>query len=184
MHYADFFINDPFEEIIRKTSQAYIVNIIPFKIFSIDQINKKRLKRKTELEKLKISIKSKNITYEQQLVKEYNGYFDALKSLIINAIGINLNGVPLSLVQFEAFSDLNTLLLKWKEYGGYKPELLGIFSFFNSEYYKKIPVVDIQCKLASLLLQMIVLLNQEIQWIFHIFHMYYLIHRQSLLIEK
>jgi hypothetical protein len=86
---------------------------------------------------MKASIKSKNITYDQQLALEYSGYFDALKKMIAGSIKNSKYGLFLSLAQFEAFSDFNKLLNKWEEYGGAKPELDSIINFLNLSIIKK-----------------------------------------------
>ncbi len=104
---------------------------------------------KEKLQNLKDNIKSQSISYNEQLRKEYDSSLEAYSLLLNKSINLTMQGLPLTLTEYEG---INSIIELWNRYKGEPPDIEGVISFLKSDYFKKIPLINIQCKLGAFLL--------------------------------
>jgi uncharacterized protein YdcH (DUF465 family) len=142
--YKDAFFDDPVNEI--KKINDYIISIkYDISKEEINQLKKKKEQLINELESIRKDKVNDNITYEQQLYEEYKGYPRAYLKQFSQITSNQINSVE----DFFQARSIGILLSAWKRYNGKPKGLTALKRYFNSEYYKSIPFVDISARLYA-----------------------------------
>ena len=149
LEYQDAFGENLDEEFKQLRYKKFIVSVLPMKYQSIDEIKKKRSDLREKLQNLKDNIKSQSISYNEQLRKEYDSSLEAYSLILNKSINLTMQGLPLTLTEYEG---INSIIELWNRYKGEPPDIEGVISFLKSDYFKKIPLINIQCKLGTFLL--------------------------------
>ncbi|NUM76574.1 hypothetical protein HUU40_19595 [candidate division KSB1 bacterium] len=150
LDHQDAFLLAPIDAISRSQFQTPFYSILPSRVQTINDIKKSREQIRCELEKIKS--KARGIAYEEQLLKEYQGKTEAFSIITETSLKNQMLGLPLSIAQYEGLKNFYRFVTLWDGYGGNPAGSEGLMEFLNSEYYRSIPQVSIQCKLGALLL--------------------------------
>lgn len=152
LSFDDAFFFDPVEAISRAKFQSLMFSILPSRVQTINEIKQSREQMRLKLEQIRAKASAQGSTFENQLAKEYQAKTEAYSIIANETLGNQLQGLPLTSCQYEGLKDLYRVITWWDKFDGSPKGLEGILEFLNSEYHRKIPHVDIQCKLGALLL--------------------------------
>lgn len=146
----EIFYDDPIKEIESHEYSPYIIRSVatPPKHLIDESIASKKRKREV-LEKLRLSNVEKNISFEQQFLNEQNGhilsYVETLQKHLVNP----------DFIFEDNFFHLKPLFIHlsyWKLLTEKEADIEGFIAFLNSEYYKVMPVVTLECLIYADLL--------------------------------
>lgn len=136
--YQDFFENDPTEQL--SSTSKYIVSVDLGLMEDPELIKKRNLDQINRLEKLRQSIVSKEISFEEQLEKEYKAELDTV-STISRKNKENLNYID--------FMSVNDYWIYWNQLDCSFSKFLA---FLTSPFYRKIPKINIDCQISAKIL--------------------------------
>lgn len=118
-----------------------------------DNLIKKEIESKQHtlemLEDLRQYNVENNISYEKQLELEYMGMLEAQIWAINNCLTKVHQKEPLSYDDYCQLGMMTELLEEWRELKGQPVDFAELQSFFNSDYHRSVPVVDIKATLAA-----------------------------------
>lgn len=147
LSYQDVFYKDPIREL--QSDKPFIIYVNTARLQTIEQVKLGKDKICKSFELIRQEAQNNKETFEERLQNEYTGYMKGQMQL-----GANL-WLKISTGQQPTFEDvlgsmtLGMHLNCWKNYGGNPGGLPGLVGFYNSDIFKKIPCIDISCKLLT-----------------------------------
>ena len=152
LFYKDIFLSDPIKELYKKSRQTYYVTIKFPILFGEDKVKENKTKLNENLEKQRQANVRNKITFDQQLENEYTGGLSAL--YILQNKFFKREFVD----QFDDYNSycgvqlLNQQLYLWETLVKKSKDYAGLELFYNSDYYKSMPRMNISCKLYAKLM--------------------------------
>lgn len=148
-NWEDMFYRNPIKEIEEKS--PFIVSVrhtTPKK--ELEEIQKSNNEIAKIWEALRMKNKSEKKKYAQVLKEEYTGFGKSFYSHLIFLLNKQLKGEKPSFEEMLKCIDLvGRPITIWNHLKGEPEGTEGLLKFYFSDDYKKIPYVDISCKLVS-----------------------------------
>lgn len=148
LNFRDMFFKDPIEE-INNRSQFIISAWGPT---PVEQVNKNKTNKIITIEKieeLRQKLIAQGVSYEEQLEEEYKGIIHAYISVLEEWRNIFASEEEPTIEEFFRFQLISEPLLEWERYHGIPNGYEGLIQFYLSDVYKKIPNIDISCRLIT-----------------------------------
>ncbi len=146
--FRDIFYKDPIQEI----NDRYPFIISAWGPTPEEQVQKNISNKRITIEKieeLRQSLIARGVSYEKQLEEEYKGIIHAYISVLEELRDIIYSGKEPTLDEFFRFQLISEPLLEWERYHGIPTGYDGLLRFYLSEAYRKIPSIDISCRLIT-----------------------------------
>ena len=152
LEYQDVFRENLIDKFSKLKYNKFIVSVLPVRIQKVEDIKRQRSNLRKGLQLLKDNIKRQGINYDEQLKKEYESSLEAYSLILNKSINRTIQGLPLTLTEYEGMKELLRIIELWNKNKGNPPDIEGVISFLKSDYFKAIPFINIQCKLGAFLL--------------------------------
>jgi hypothetical protein len=138
INYKEFFIDDPEKQL--SSNSKFIVSADLGLLEKPEKLKKRNIDRLNKLENLRQSIVKQNISFEEQLEKEF----------MAELAGISiLSNKPIDKLTYQDFIGVNDYWIYWNNLSDSYSDFL---SFFYSSYYRKTPVINIDCQMSAKIL--------------------------------
>ena len=145
--YSNAFRKDPLKELAKDNKYIFTVNLPRLK--SINEIEQKKENLRTTWESIRLEAQSKKESFEHRLGLEYEGCLSAILKLGSNSLKKLFFQADHSLENYNNLLALAEPLTWWNHFKG-KPEgLSGLKGFYLSETFKKVPIMEIKCKVIA-----------------------------------
>lgn len=148
LDFRDIFFKDPIEEINNRS--PFIISA--WGPTSTEQIDKNKSNKRITIEKieeLRQTLIAQGVSYEEQLKEEYKGIIHAYISVLEEWRNIFASKKEPTIDEFFRFQLISEPLLEWERYHGIPRGYEGLLQYYLSDVYRKIPNIDISCRLMS-----------------------------------
>lgn len=149
LSYKDIFDEDPIKELEIALKTPFLVYLNRSKHKELlekqKEIKKNLPKRWEELRREKIE---SGVTFEEEREKEFKSYFGTLFTLASKSRD-NIHKGNFNIFDLANAINLGGYISCWNYYGGQPPGLEGLSRFFSSDYFRKIPTIEIACNLRA-----------------------------------
>lgn len=147
LKYNDIFFHDPIEELNQK--RPFIIDVrFPTSKKEKEEFLKFRDGLSQEWEQLRQQKVKSGVSYKKQLTLEFNGRWDAYNKMAWNAALKHVDGT-ISAEDYMRMHDVGVLLSYWDRLGGKPKGMEGIKTVLTSEYYRSLPIIEIQAKMIA-----------------------------------
>lgn len=155
LSYKDAFARDPVEEINEKRSKPYYAAVYITPPLWKEQWRSVKANVAGNFERIRQAVRSRGISFEEQLEVEYNAHRQKI-GLLVNLYLSKLQGsggtTPEdedSLELFGLSEVISRPLIWWNRFGGEPKGFPGLASFYQSDFFTRMPWVEIKCKLYA-----------------------------------
>ena len=148
--YRHAFRRDPIKELMEEKKYNVIVNMP--KLESMYEVEQKKENLRNKLEDLRTTAQNKKENFYQRLELEYEGCLNAILELGSNSLNKLFIQKDFSLENYSNLTVLAEPLCWWKHFNGEPKDFNGLKSFYLSDTFKEIPIIEIKCKIFAKIL--------------------------------
>ncbi len=148
LRYLDIFHNDPVEELRSLLQQPLYVTVRGNVLFGAEYRKDQKKELLEKLNNQRNNNVKNNISYSEQLEKEFVGELDALR-VSINELASGKYDSAEDSIEIFGYVTLIEPLEHWSHYSGKENDFTGLMEFYNSEYNKSIPYTNISARMFA-----------------------------------
>lgn len=152
LSYKDLFYNNPLVDLEEALVEKFIISVrfLPSKT-NIDRNKAGKKRSLNELEAIRQHNLADGVTFEQQLEIEFKGTIDAHLEQLRRFIA-KVKEQQVGFLDLLAAQSILNYERLWNNYQGQPAGLNGLVQFFASDYFKRIPKIEIVCHLYAKIL--------------------------------
>jgi hypothetical protein len=152
LSYEDAFLDDPIEELEWALKTGMIITVDHGILFGIEHNKAKNELLLKQLNHFREEVVRSEISFEDQLKREYKGKLTAMKILTGNAMLGKFRDEFEEMNSVAGYIALSRELKLLERYSGKGLDIKGLEAFYESEYYAAIPFCHLQSNIMAYLM--------------------------------